>query len=170
MRALPLLAALAVMAATPAMAEVKTFARASGWEAFGGTTNDGTAVCGVSIDSDSSFFMLKYFKGDAVLTVQLGDDDWKGKVGDKLTVGMKFDSQSPWRATATAYKTGDGAMALQFTVPSKMIDDWMDEFKMSQDLIIVFPDSDVDDWHADLTGTKVIGENMEKCVGWMSGD
>jgi len=170
MRVLPLLAALAVVATTPAMAEVKTFARASGWEAFGGTTNDGTAVCGVSVDSDGSFFMLKYFKGDDVLTVQLGDDGWKGKVGDKVSVSMKFDRQSPWRATATAYKAGSGTMALQFTVPSKVVDDWMDEFKMSQNLILVFPDSNLDDWNADLTGTKIIGENMEKCMGWMSGD
>lgn len=161
-------AALVLLMTTPAMADLKTFARASGWEAFGGVNNDGKAVCGVSADVGDTWFSLKYFKGDSVLTVQLGDASWKGKVGQKVRLGMKFDDNPTWTATATAFKIKD-EMALQFTVDAKAIDDWMEDFKQSYKLYIVFPDSDVDNWIADLTGTKVIGEQMEECVGWMSG-
>lgn len=168
MRSVLVLAALAALAATPAAAEVKTFAEAGGWEAFGGLSSDGTPVCGVSTSSDTSFFTLKYFKGDTVLTVQLSDSTWKGKLGDKIPVAMKFDDNPTWRATATTIKLGHD-FGLEFTVNAKVIGDWMDEFKESDKLYVVFPDSSVDNWVADLGGTKIIGEQMEKCVGWMTG-
>ncbi len=160
------LAAFAMLTATPAFAEVKTFAHASGWEAFGGVGDNGTAVCGLSVESDDSWFSLKYFKGSSVLTVQLSDSEWVGKVGDKVTLGMKFDDHTSWRSEATAFKLNKD-IALEFSVSSSQVDRWMEEFKESQNLIIVFANSSVSSWHADLTGTKVIGEAMEKCVGWM---
>jgi hypothetical protein len=163
MRLRSTLAVLAVLVATPAVAEVTTFARVSGWEAFGGTANDGKAVCGVSVEADGSYFSLKYFKGDKDLTVQLSDSDWAGKPGDKVSLGMQFDNRQPWRAQATAFKLGKD-MALQFNVSVDQVDDWMDDFKESYKLFIVFANSDVPSWKADLTGTKAIGEAMEDCV------
>jgi hypothetical protein len=98
--------------------------------------------------------------------VQLGDPDWVGKAGDKVKLAMKFDNQSPWTAEATAF-TLNKELALEFTVDAKAIDDWMEEFKESFKLIIVFTNSKVAPWNADLKGTKVIGQAMEECVGWM---
>lgn len=158
---------LAVLAASPAAAEVTTFARASGWEAFGGTASDGRTVCGVSVQADGSWFALKYFKGDPNLTVQLGDDDWRGKAGETVTVDMRFDKQKPWTATATAFDL-QGKIALEFPIDADQITVWMDEFMESYNLYVAFPNAKVGDWHADLKGTKNIGQNMVECIGWMS--
>lgn len=161
-----ILAALATFAATPAVAQVKVFARASGWEAFGGIADSKKAVCGVSVASKDSWFTLKYFKGDKVLTVQLSDSDWVGKPGDKVGLGMQFDDHKAWSAQATAFKV-DKDIALQFSVDAEATDDWMHEFKESHELLIAFSNSKIPTWHADLTGTKAVGEAMEACVGAM---
>lgn len=141
----------------------KTLAKAGGWEAFGGVTRDGQAVCGLSIETRKSWFSLKYFKGDKYLTVQLGDSEWSAKPGDKVTVSMRFDDGKPWRAEATAFKL-DKETALEFNVDADNVGDWMTDFKDSDKLRIVFVDTKVPSWTADLDGTKEVGEAMEDCV------
>jgi hypothetical protein len=143
--------------------DIKTLVKARGWEAFGGTASGGKAVCGVSIEGRKSWFSLKYFKGDKYLTVQLGDSEWSAKPGDKVTVSMRFDDGKPWRAEATAFKL-DKEIALEFNVDADNVGDWMTDFKDSDKLRIVFVDTKVPAWTADLDGTKEVGEAMEDCV------
>jgi hypothetical protein len=150
-------------AAPQGKSEIKTLAKAGGWEAFGGVTGGGQAVCGLSIETRKSWFSLKYFKGDKFLTVQLGDSEWSAKPGDKVTVSMRFDDGKPWRAEATAFKL-DEETALEFNVDADNVGDWMTDFKDSDKLRIVFVDTKVPSWTADLDGTREVGEAMEDCV------
>ena len=147
--------------------DVKVVARAGGWEAFGGITSNGQAVCGVSIEGRESWFSLKYFKGDKFLTVQLGDSEWRGEAGDKVTVSMRFDDGKPWRAEATAFKL-DKETALEFTVDADNAGDWMTDFKDSDKLRIVFVDTKLPAWTANLKGANEVGEAMEDCLEAMA--
>ncbi|MGE0418801.1 MAG: hypothetical protein AB7O80_18510 [Acetobacteraceae bacterium] len=147
-----------------AQAEVTTFARAGGWRAFGGTTNNGKMVCGVSTEGGGRWFGVKYFHNDDALTVQLSKDSWKVKDGTKVRVQMQFDDESAWSARATAFHMSDGDAALEFEVPSKAIGQWLGEFRRSNTLFVRFPDSNVDDWRANLAGTSEIADRMGDCL------
>ncbi|HEY4168089.1 MAG TPA: hypothetical protein VGM96_14990 [Reyranella sp.] len=146
---------------------LKTLAKASGWEAFGGTTGDGTPVCGVSLEVGDSWLQLKYFKGDEGFTVQVGDSSWTGKSGEKVKVRMRFDDGKPWSAEATAFKANK-EVALSFEIGADDIDDWMGDFKGSDKLRIAFVDTDIPPWKASLAGARTVGEAMEDCIGKMA--
>jgi hypothetical protein len=161
-------AALAASAfVSTAWADVKTFSRAGAWEAFGGTSNNGQRLCGVSTSGDGKYIGVKYFKGDSTLTIQLSNTNWRVTNGTKVAVTMKFDNQSPWRARATAYHMSDGDAALQFEIDEDQLDRWMAEFRQSYFLIIGFPNDKVDDWRANLRGTSAIADSMSECLRWM---
>lgn len=157
----------ATMSASAAEAEVKTYARAGAWEAFGGTSNSGQKLCGVSTSGDGEYIGIKYYKGDSSLTIQLSNTTWKVTDGTKVAVTMKFDSQSPWRARATSYHMTDGDAALQLEIDEDQLDRWMAEFRQSYFLIIGFPNDKVDDWRANLRGTSSIADRMAECLRWM---
>src|SRR5471032_2154087 len=72
-------AVLAVLfgAASPAAAEVQTLAKAQSWEAFGGTTDAGRGVCGISASPGGRYFGLKFYAGNDRFTIQMGEPDWK---------------------------------------------------------------------------------------------
>ncbi len=161
--ALPGLVALPLLASN-VKADVTTFAHVGAWEAFGGLTNDGTPVCGVSAEGGGRWFGLKYFKGDDSLTIQLSKDSWKVKNGTKITVTMQIDDEDPWRASATAFHMNDGDAALQFSIGSGQLAQWMQEFRGGNTLFIRFPNDNVEDWRADLTGSDAIGDAMTRCL------
>jgi hypothetical protein len=145
-------------------AEVTTFARAGGWRAFGGTTDSGKMVCGVSTQGGGRWFGIKYFHNDDALTIQLSKDTWKVKDGVKVRVEMQFDRETPWTARATSFHMRDGDAALEFEVPSRAIGQWLSEFRRSNTLYVRFPDSNVDDWRAGLAGTSEIADRMGDCL------
>jgi len=64
-------------AASPAAADVKTLAKAQSWEAFGGTTDTGRGVCGISASPGGRYFGLKFYAGNDRFTIQMGGPDWK---------------------------------------------------------------------------------------------
>ncbi len=165
-----ILAAVGALAigAVAARAEVSTFARAGGWRAFGGTTNNGKLVCGVSTEGGGRWFGIKYFKDDDALTIQLSKDTWKVKDGTKIKIQMQFDRESPWTANATAFHMSDGDAALEFEVPSRMVNQWLTEFRRSNSLFVRFPESNVDDWRAGLAGTSEIADRMGDCLRAMA--
>ncbi len=151
----------------PASAEVVTIKRAGGWEAFGGRATDGRKLCGVMASGGGRWFSIKYFQGDSNLTVQLSKDTWTVRNGTSIKVVMQFDDESPWRANATAFHMNSGDGALEFTVASDDVRQWINEFRASYTLYVRFPESDVEDWQADLTGTPEIADAMGECLTYM---
>ena len=154
----------AMFTTVSARAEVKTFARAGVWEAFGGTSNDGQGLCGVSTRGGGKWIGVKYYKGDETITIQLSNESWTVTDKDKVSVVMKFDDESPWRASATAFHMSDGDAALEFSIKEDQMNIFMREFRQSDSLIIRFPDSKVEDWRANLAGTSRVADAMSECL------
>ncbi len=151
-----------------AFANVKTFKRASGWEAWGGLSEDNRKLCGVSAEGGGRFFSVKYFQGDTHMTIHMSKNTWTAKRGAQVNIVMKFDDESPWKATATAFFMQDGDVGLQFNIPLERLKQWFAEFRRSNTLYVVFPDDNIDDWQADLAGTPDIANAMGECLDAMN--
>lgn len=157
-------ACVGLFAPSMASAETKTIATAGYWKAFGGTSEDGKAVCGMSTSGKAMFFSVKIYKGDDDMTVQLGSSEWKIKDGAKQKLAMRFDKESPWNATATGFQFSDGDAGLEFMVKLKNLESFLTDFVKSKKLRITFEGSDVDSWSADLGGTESVISAFADCV------
>ena len=147
-----------------ANAEVQTFAREGSWQAYGGTSDNGRALCGVSSSGTGKYFGLKYFNGDNTLTIQLGSNEWRVKDGAKQRVRMQIDNNSQWDAVGTAFHFGDGDAGLEFEIRSNQLETFMTEFRGGNTLFIRFPETDVSDWRASLDGSDTISDSFVRCV------
>lgn len=159
----PAAAALAISFATPATAEIKTLAQVSGWKVKGGLNGDGIAVCSISATMGDSKFSLVLLKGSTVLHVQLFGASWLGQMGGKIPIEMRFDDKQVWKADAVVFKDNTD-IVFDFYIDADAIDDWMEGFNRGGKLILGHANDRIDEWHADLAGTKVIGEVMKDCV------
>lgn len=159
-----LAASLGLMLASPAVAQTSTIATAGYWKAFAGKANDGTPVCGMSASGKGLFFSIKLYKGDDDMTVQLGSSGWRIQTGAKQKIVMRFDRESPWKATATGFRFSDGDAGLEFSVGIKNLETFLTEFARSRGLRIDFDGSDVEGWTADLTGTAAVTGAFTSCV------
>jgi hypothetical protein len=152
----------------PVAAEVVTLKRAAGWDAFGGRSDSGRKLCGMSTRGGGRWFGIKYFEGDSNLTIQLSKNTWKVRKGTQIDITMQFDDESPWKARATAFYMDNGNAALEFQIGRKQIKQWISEFRESNILYVRFPTSNVEDWQADLSGTQEIADAMTQCLQAMS--
>ena len=152
----------------PAAAEVVTFKRAGGWEAFGGRSNNGGKLCGMATSGGGRWFGIKYFEGAPSLTIQLSKNTWKVRPGTQIDVIMQFDNESPWKARATAFYMDYGDAALEFQINRQQLRQWINEFRESTLLYVRFPSSNVEDWQANLSGTQQIADAMGQCLQAMS--
>lgn len=162
------LLALSLAAIPAALAEVVVFARAGAWQAFGGTTDDGKRLCGISTSGEGIWFGVKYFRGDNGFTVQLSSTDWSLKDGEKVKVIMRFDRLSPWTGAATGFHMTDGDAALELEIPADKLTLWLREFRQSNTLLVEFPEADdVEDWKVSLAGTTAITDRLVACMDAM---
>ena len=154
------------VAGSSAYADCQTtvFDRSGAWRAFGGKCDDGRQKCGVSTIGAGKYFSIDYFNGDNTLTVQLGSSDWRVKNGDKTRIMMQIDNGSPWRATGTGMHFSDGDAGLWFEIDRNQLDRFMDDFRAGDQLIVRFPDSDVSDWRASLSGTNRVSDSFGRCI------
>jgi hypothetical protein len=150
----------------PAAGEAATqvFSRAGAWEAFGGTSNNGRPVCGISSRGTGKYFGLKYFGGDVSFTIQLGSSSWRVQTGSRQPVVLRFDRASPWNGLATGIHFGDGEAGLEFSIRRGQLDQFMREFRGASELIIEFPRSNANGWRAALRGTDVISDSLVRCI------
>ncbi len=164
--ALVLLLTLALAAS--AHASVRTFARAGTWQAFGGTANNGTPLCGMSSRGNGLWFGVKYFKGNNGFTIQLSSKRWTLKRGVKVNVSMQFDNQAPWSASATGFHMTNGNAALEFSVPRNKLGLWLREFRNAATLVVGFPNQkSISDWRVGLSGTTTVSAYMISCIDKM---
>ncbi len=156
--------AVGLLSVVPARADVVTFARISGWEAYGGTANDGQQVCGISTRGGGRWIGIKYYQGDSALTVQLSKTSWRVPNGLHTKVTMQFDEESPWTATATG-SISNGTAFLEFDIPRRAIGQFLGEFKAGDKMFVRFPNEPkIDDWVVDLEGTTAIAEKLVDCI------
>jgi hypothetical protein len=72
-----------------------TLAQIGSWEAFSGSSTQNRQMCGISTSADGKFFSIKYFRGDATFTIQLGSSGWTIANGARQKVTMRFDANAP---------------------------------------------------------------------------
>jgi hypothetical protein len=163
--------ALVCSAGSPTYADCQTtvFDRSGAWRAFGGKCDDGRQKCGVSTSGTGKYFSLDYFNGDNTLTVQLGAQDWQVKNGVRTSVTMQVDDGSPWRAVGTGMHFSDGDAGLWFEIDRNQLGRFLDEFRGGDELVLRFPDSDVSDWRASLSGSGRVSESFLRCIRAMTG-
>lgn len=160
--------ALLLAAIPPALAEVVTFARAGAWQAFGGTTDEGKKLCGISTSGEGIWLGVKYFRGDNGFTVQLSSTDWTLKDGERVKVTMRFDRHTAWAGAATGFHMSDGDAALELEIPADKLALWLREFRQSNTLLVEFPEApDVEDWKVSLAGTTAISDRLITCMDAM---
>ena len=157
-------ASFGLLASSMTFAQTTTLATAGAWKAFGGKTDKGVPLCGISTSGKGLFFSLKIYKGDDDMTVQLGSSDWKIKDGAKQKVAMKLGKETPWKATATGFHFSDGDAGLEFVVGLKNLEKFLTEFATSDKLAVSFEGSDVAGWTAGLSGTAPVLTALGECA------
>lgn len=157
-------AALALLfAASGAQADTHTLAKSGGWKAFGGTTNKGRPVCGVSHETDDSYFGLKFFSGDDTFTIQISNKDWRVKDGNKYRLVMRLDDHPDWNATSTGMHFNDGDPGLEYDIRKQELKNFVREFNTSRRLRLRFRDGDMDNWTLDLNGVDEVKAEFDAC-------
>jgi hypothetical protein len=154
----------AALIANTALADTEVLARAGAWEAFGGTSNNGHALCGVSTSGSGKYFGIKYFRGDDTLTIQLGNDKWTLKDNIKVRVQLQFDHAVPWRGNATGMHFSDGDAGLEFNINRNQLDQFIGEFRDANGVTVSFLGEDVSDWYGSLEGTDAVSNMFARCI------
>ncbi|MCW5773297.1 MAG: hypothetical protein KIT16_16775 [Rhodospirillaceae bacterium] len=152
-----------------AEAGTHVLARAGAWEAFGGTTNSGRGVCGISASPSGQYFGLKQFAGDPTFTIQLGKASWRIEDGAKQKLTMRFDSKRIWHATGTGFHFNDGDGGLEFTINRAELDNFLREFLDSGVLRIAFEQSNASPWSISLAGTSALYVPLQRCLRGLPG-
>jgi hypothetical protein len=163
--ALGVLSTVAIATLAPlADAETKVVARSGSWVAFGGTTDKGKPVCGVSQTAGDVYFGFKFFDGNETYTIQVGNKAWSIDNGTKLKVAMNFDGNATWNATATGFHFNDGDPGLEFTVNVNERNQFLSEFRNSAQLRMRFPGSMTPDLVLSLNGTGALMDPLLACI------
>jgi hypothetical protein len=170
LRSMALAAALA-LAAGGALAQTRTIGTFGAWEAFGGTTNDGRPVCGVSTSwQDGRYFGIKYWQGREYFTVQLIKPNWQIPQGTRIPVSLQFDQQGPWTATASGFPATTTAGAfVEFTVPFGRLENFLREFRLASSAVMSFRSGTEPAWRLTLSGSNAASQAMNDCVRRMGG-
>jgi hypothetical protein len=169
-RSVVLVAALALGAGN-ALAQTRTLGTFGAWEAFGGTSNDGKPVCGVStVWRDGRYFGIKYWQGRQHFTIQLIKPSWQIPSGTRIPVALQFDQLSPWTANASGFPgTSTAGAFVEFTVPFGRLDNFLREFRQATSAVVNFRSGNEPAWRLTLTGSNAASQAMGDCLRRMSG-
>jgi hypothetical protein len=158
------LALVVLSAAATVQAKTSKLAQQGDWEAFGGTTSNGRGVCGISSEQSGRYFGVKLFAGNSTFTIQLGTHPWQITSGEKLGAVMRFDDNSPWRATGTGMHFDDGDGGLEFTINRSELDRFGLEFRGGNQLRIQFEGLRFPEWLMSLQGTQAVNGAFQTCI------
>lgn len=157
-------AAAALLTAPVVDAKTEILAQSGSWAAFGGTTEGGEPVCGVSAEPAGKYFGLKQYGGGNTFTIQLGAKGFPAEPEEKMPITLRFDNNPTWRATAIGMRFSDGDTGLQISVKRDEIDRFFQEFRQSSVLRLKFEKSGAADWVLGLEGTMALGNAFLKCI------
>lgn len=160
----PLIAALNVFAVAPTHAETTSIVRIKDWQAFGGTTEKGRPVCGVSIDVGGKYFGVKYFAGTDTAVVQMGGKTLKIAKDAQQAVKFRIDSHDGWKATGLGIIFNDGEPGIEFRIKKDELDQFVEQLQSGSGLIVSLISSANDDWEFDLTGTRSVHSAIGRCI------
>lgn len=146
-----------------ALAETEVLARSGNWEAFGGTTDTGRPLCGISAEVEGRYFGLKLFSGNDTFTVQMGTSEWKLDDGTEIELTMHYDTNLPWRATGTVMHFSDGDAGLEFRIKRDELERFQEEFRTTSELQVKFNDV-LPNWQFSLQGAGELDGALQTCI------
>jgi hypothetical protein len=152
------------LVASSASADVRVLAQVGDWQAYGGSANDGRAVCGLSTSGSGKYFSVKYFYGNSTFTIQMGSDGWKIANGGRQKLTMRFDGNAPWSATGAGFHFNNGQAGLELTVNKDQLRGFMSEFRASNVLRVTFDGASVAGWFVSLAGTNAVSQVFAQCI------
>jgi hypothetical protein len=150
------------LGAGAAHADTTTFATAGAWRAFGGTSNDGTSVCGVVVSGSERSLHIKHYGSDNGFTVQMFKQTWAIPNGTEIPMRLQIDSRSPWTVTARGYTVKGGGL-VEFSIKNQLTT-FMEEFREGLSLRVSFLRGTETDWVASLNGTAAISQHFARCL------
>lgn len=143
-----------------AQANTKDLATAGSWTAFGGTSDDGTPVCGIiERGHDQRALTFKWYKGNNYFTVQIFKPTWNIPSGTHVKVEMKIGDYTPWSADALG-----ASNMVEFHVSIASEPQWENELKNSQTYYLAFPSGSEPEWEGTLSGAAPIFSKMGECI------
>ena len=151
------------LASTSLHAETSTLARAGSWEAFGGTTDNGTPVCGISSSPEKRYFGLKQFGNQDTFTIQIGDKSWSIKDKSKYAVSMRLDRNKLWTANASGMHFNDGDPGLEFDIRRSELRKFNKEFQSSEKMKLMFANG-METWNLDLSIARKVSAEFAACI------
>lgn len=148
--------------AAGALAETKALATSGSWRAFGGTTNSGRGVCGISGDPGGRYFGLKFFAGDDTFVVQFQVPRVDKEA--KYDLAIRFDANPQWTATGTGFMFQDGDAGIEFAINKNESDNFAREFKNSSRMVVQFTGGAYPVWTVGLEGTLAVSNAFSSCM------
>jgi len=146
----------------PSSGYTKTLTTVGSWRTFEGKSDDGTAICGLSSETNGRYFAMKKYGGYDTITIQIGAKAWKLPEGEKVEMNMRYDANPGWTAKGTVIHFGDGDAGLEFDVGQPELVRFRSEFRNSNLLAITFNGA-LPDWQVDLRGTSAVETVFQEC-------
>jgi hypothetical protein len=145
-------------------AETTVLVKSGSWEAFGGTTDKGTPVCGISSSPEKKYFGLKQFADRDTFTIQISDKSWSIKDKSKYAVSMRLDRNKLWTANASGMHFSDGDPGLEYDIRRTELRKFNKEFGSSDKLKLMFANG-METWNLDLAIARKVSAEFAACIG-----
>lgn len=158
------LALLAAGAPLLAHAETTTLARSGLWSAYGGTTADNRAVCGVTtVGGDGRRINVEQFAGDTGLLLSLQKSSWAIPQGTQVDLRIQFDldAQVPSRAIGAGTQV-DVRMGFEQSVP------FMRALRQDRQIRVFFLGGNEPVWTGGLAGSSRAIDAFNQCRARLS--
>ena len=149
------------IAAGPAEARTTLIKKQGSWEAFGGTDESGTPLCGIiTAEAVDRVFIVKRYPNTKVLVLQMLKEGWRISPDQQTAATMRFDLFPPWEVEALAMPP-DG---IRFTIPEELADAFLKEFGSAKTMRIAFPKNGDQAWELAVAGNQLMVSTMLECA------
>ena len=154
-----------------ALAQTQTLATAGAWRTYGGTSNNGTPVCGMSTqDRDSGRELhVKFFRGSQYLAVQMFKASWRIPNSARMQVVIQIDATPRMQAGAVPVQEANGR-GLQWNIGQATLRDFLVRFREGSRMTVSFPSGSEPSWVTYLSGTAEVLRAFSDCVRRAGGD
>jgi len=162
-----MLAAFVGLVATgPAQAQTHELGRFGLWRAYGGQTDSGTRLCGISTAGRDRSVHIKYFEGNPGFDLQVFDQSWN--IPNEVPVQLAIHLGTGYRSAALngrGYPRRDRLPArveLGFSVEGSR--DFWSAFRVANEGRLVFLTGNEGSWRLNLTGSDAAASTMQACI------
>jgi len=142
-------ASVGLVCSLPAMAEYRQLASSGLWSAYGGTGDDGRALCGIGTEgAETRRILIQQYAGESGLEIRLRKDSWAIPANTPVEFQVQVDSGEPTvlQATGTEHQVVV-AMTFDQSIP------FMRGIRAGRQIRVVFPSGSELPWTGALTGS-----------------